>query len=119
MTDAFAAEWIAAWNRHDLDAILAHYTTDVVFTSPFAVRLTGDATVRGTDALRTYFATALTRFPDLHFRLRHALPGVNSVVLVYESVEGLLAAEAFEFDAAGKVCRVTCHYTSTAAEARP
>jgi ketosteroid isomerase-like protein len=21
----FAADWIAAWNRHDLDAILAHY----------------------------------------------------------------------------------------------
>lgn len=24
----FAADWIAAWNRHDLDAILAHYTDD-------------------------------------------------------------------------------------------
>ena len=110
MTDAFAADWIAAWNRHDLDAILAHYADDVVFTSPFAVRLTGDGTVRGKDALRAYFAAALTKFPDLHFRLRHALPGVNSLVLVYDSVEGLLAAEAFEFDASGKVCRVNCHY---------
>ena len=118
MTDAFAAEWITAWNRHDLDAILAHYTTDVVFTSPFAVRLTGDATVRGADALRAYFAAALTRFPDLHFRLRHALPGVNSVILVYESVGGLLAAEAFEFDAAGKVCRANCHYTPADSESR-
>ena len=116
MTDAFAAEWIAAWNRHDLDAILWHYADDVVFTSPFAVRLTGDGTVRGKDALRAYFAAALTRFPDLHFRLRHALRGGNSVVLVYDSVEGLLAAEAFEFDAGGKVCRVNCHY---APEDRP
>jgi ribosomal protein S18 acetylase RimI-like enzyme len=111
MTDAFAADWIAAWNRHDLDAILAHYADTVVFTSPFAVRLTGDGTVRGRDALRAYFAAALAKFPHLHFRLRHTLPGVNGLVLVYDSVEGLLAAEAFEFDAAGKAYRVNCHYT--------
>jgi hypothetical protein len=110
MTDAFAADWVAAWNRRDLDAILSHYAEGVVFTSPFAVRLTGDRTVRCKEALRAYFAAALAKFPDLHFRLRHALPGVNGLVLVYDSVEGLLAAEAFEFDDAGKVCRVNCHY---------
>ena len=119
MTDTFAAEWVAAWNRHDLDAILAHYADDVVFTSPFAVRLTGDGTVRGKDALRAYFAAALTKFPDLHFRLRHALAGVNSLVLLYDSVEGLLAAEAFEFDSGGKVTRVNCHYTPAAPEGCP
>src|SRR5437660_91789 len=64
MTDTFAADWVAAWNRHDLDAILSHYADDVVFTSPFAVRLTGDGTVRGKPALRAYFAAALTRLPD-------------------------------------------------------
>jgi hypothetical protein len=114
MTDTFAADWIAAWNRHDLDAILSHYADDVVFTSPFAVRLTGDGTVRGRDALRAYFAAALTKFPNLHFRLRHALPGVNSLVLLYDSVENLLAAEAFEFEPGGKACRVKCHYTPAA-----
>ena len=29
--DAFAAEWIAAWNAHDLDRILAHYAEGIVF----------------------------------------------------------------------------------------
>ena len=32
----FAREWIEAWNSHDLDAILSHYATDVVLTSPVA-----------------------------------------------------------------------------------
>lgn len=120
MTDAFAVEWVAAWNRHDLDAILAHYADGVVFTSPFAARLTGDpaGTVRGKEALRAYFA-ALARFPDLRFRLRHALPGVGSLVIVYDSVEGLLAAEVFEFDPASKVNRMTCHYTPAVPETRP
>ena len=28
---AFAANWIAAWNAHDLERILEHYTEDVSF----------------------------------------------------------------------------------------
>lgn len=116
MTETFAADWVAAWNCHDLDAILAHYADGVEFTSPFAARLTGGGTVRGKDALRAYFAAALAKFPNLHFRLRYTLPGVNSLVLVYDSVEGLLAAEAFEFDAGGKVTRVNCHYTPADSE---
>ena len=31
--EQFAAGWIAAWNGHDLDQILSHYTDDVVFRS--------------------------------------------------------------------------------------
>ena len=28
VAERFAADWIDAWNRHDLDAILAHYADD-------------------------------------------------------------------------------------------
>ncbi|OXE36283.1 MAG: hypothetical protein CGW95_08650 [Phenylobacterium zucineum] len=29
--EAFAAHWISAWNNHDLDEILRHYGSDIVF----------------------------------------------------------------------------------------
>ena len=32
--DSFAREWVAAWNDHDLDAVLSHYADGVVFHSP-------------------------------------------------------------------------------------
>ena len=32
----FTETWLRDWNTHDLDAILAHYSDDVVFTSPIA-----------------------------------------------------------------------------------
>ena len=32
--ERFAAEWIAAWNSHDLETILSHYADDIVFRSP-------------------------------------------------------------------------------------
>jgi len=48
--------------------------------------------------------------PELHFELISLLSGVDSLVLHYRSVGGKLAAEYFEFDAAGKVRRAAAHY---------
>ena len=39
--ESFAAEWIEAWNSHDLDRILSHYTDDFVMSSPRIVVLAG------------------------------------------------------------------------------
>jgi len=108
----FAREWIEAWNRHDLDAILAHYAEDVVFTSPFAVKLLGvpDGIVKGLPALRTYFQRGLAAYPDLRFTLQHVAVGVDSLTLIYQSVKGLLAAETMVLDDRRKVVRVLAHY---------
>ena len=112
--EALAEEWIAAWNAHDLDAILQHYADDVVFTSPFVARLlgAGQDTVRGKAALRDYFARALAAYPDLRFGLRAVLLGVDSLTLYYASVGGRLAAEVMLLDADGRVERVLAHYTA-------
>jgi nitroreductase/ketosteroid isomerase-like protein len=108
----FAADWIAAWNDHDLDAVLGHYAPDVEFVSPFAVRLLGDpsGTVRGVAALRDYFARALEAYPDLRFELLDVLEGASGVTLDYLSVNGLRAAETMQWDDAGRVTRVLAHY---------
>lgn len=109
---AFADEWYAAWNAHDLDAILHHYADDVEFTSPFVVALNGDetGTLRGKDALRDYFARALQRFPDLHFEPIATLVGVDSVTLHYISVEDRRAAEVMTLGPGSNVVSVLAHY---------
>jgi ketosteroid isomerase-like protein len=107
-----AREWVAAWNAHDLDRILAHYAEEIEFVSPFAVRLAGaaDGTVRGKAALREYFARALQAYPALQFRLHFVCASVRSFTAVYESVNGLQAAEVFELNEEGMACRVLAHY---------
>ena len=109
---SFAEEWYAAWNSHDLDAILAHYADDVEFTSPFVVALNEDpsGTIHGKDELRDYFARGLERFPDLRFEPLEVLAGVDSVTLTYVSVEGRRAAEVMTLGADGRVVRVLAHY---------
>lgn len=111
--DSHAREWLAAWNAHDLERILAHYAEAVEFSSPFIVKLTGHPAgmLRGKAALRDYFSRSLTAYPALKFEFIRLYPGVRSCVLEYRSVNNLRAAETMEFDAAGKVCRVQAHYT--------
>ena len=111
--DRFATEWIAAWNAHDLDAIVAHYAEDVSFVSPFVAALTGEesARIEGRAALREYFRLGLEAYPDLHFDLFTALAGASSIALHYRSVGGRLAIETMELDEDGLVVRVCAHYS--------
>jgi hypothetical protein len=119
-TDAFGRDWIAAWNAHDLDRILAHYRDDVLFTSPFAARAGApDGVMSGISALRGYFEGALATYRDLRFEPIAALAGVDSVALHYRSVEGREAIEVMELDQQRRVHRVAVHYTTAPAAAGP
>jgi ketosteroid isomerase-like protein len=111
-TSDFAANWIAAWNAHDLERVLAHYREDVKFTSPFAVTLEGipDGTLHGVAELRRYFQGGLRAFPDLRFEPIATFAGVSSLALHYRSVAGRDAIEVVELDQDGRVYRSTAHY---------
>jgi hypothetical protein len=104
--------WIAAWNAHDLDLIMAHYEDAVELTSPVAAQLLGtsDGNVAGKANLRAYFQRGLKAYPELHFRLEDVLWGLNSVVLYYTNQKGTRTAEFMELSAHGKVTRVVANY---------
>ena len=109
-----AEEWVAAWNAHDLERIVAHYEDSVELTSPVAVRLLGvaDGKVVGKENLRAYFQRGLTAYPQLQFKLEDVLWGLNSVVLYYTNQNGNRTAEFMELSAAGKVAKVVAHYNA-------
>ena len=117
LTEDFAADWIAAWNAHDLDRVLAHYRDDVTFVSPFAVTLEGvrDGTLHGLKELRRYFQTGLRTFPDLRFEPIASYAGVSSIAIHYRSVAGRDAIEVVELDSRQRVHRSSAHYVTRAA----
>jgi ketosteroid isomerase-like protein len=96
----FSAAWEAAWNAHDLDALLAHFHDDVVFTSPVAARILPDTggVVRGKDALRTYWTEGLRLIPDLHFTVLDVHAGVTALVIRYRNQRDDLVDEVLVFD---------------------
>lgn len=108
----FATQWIQAWNDHDLEAVLSHYAEDVEYFSVFLSRLADNpaGVLRGRNNVRAYLAKGLAAYPDLKFSLLDVFIGVRSVVMRYQSVNNLVAAEVFEFNTDGLVARVQCHY---------
>ena len=109
---SLAEAWIGAWNRHDLETILHQYAPDVECISPFVPALSGDpsGTLHGRERLTAYFRKGLQSYPDLHFDLLHVLTGINSLMLYYRSVNGLLAAEMMTVNAEGLINTVRVHY---------
>ena len=107
----FAEGWIAAWNAHDLDRILSHYSDDFEMSSPLIVHLMDEpsGTLKGKTVIRAYWSKALARLPDLHFDLEEVLVGASSVVILYRGPRGS-SAEVFWFDGENKVLRAAAHY---------
>ena len=111
---SLANHWVAAWNSHDLDAIMAHYDDAIELTSPAAAQLLGtpDGKVVGKANLRAYFQRGLEAYPELHFRLEDVLWGVNSVVLYYTNQKGTRTGEFMELSPMGKIARVVANYNA-------
>jgi ketosteroid isomerase-like protein len=96
----FAERWVRNWNAHDLEGLLAHFTDDVVFTSPVAAQVVpgSGGVVRGKEALRQYWAEGLRRIPDLHFTVEAVYAGVRTVVINYRNHVGNPVCEVLTFD---------------------
>ena len=110
----FAQHWVDAWNAHDLDAILSHYSEDFEMSSPVMVQLqiSASGVLKGKTAIRSYWQQALQRWPDLRFELISVCVGVRSVVLHYRGARDRLVAEVFEFNAQCQVSRAMAHYAN-------
>lgn len=106
--DAFARAWADAWNRRDVDAVLAHFADHVTFSSPKAVEAVGVPTVVGRAELRRYWETALAKITALEFQVRRTLWDAErrELAIVYDRrINGARdrALELLSFDADGRV----------------
>ncbi|MCD6707384.1 MAG: nuclear transport factor 2 family protein [Thiobacillus sp.] len=112
---AFAQDWIAAWNARDLDAVLAHYSEDCTFASPFVAHFADEPGGRlaGKTSLRAYWAAALAALPALRSELVDVLTDVGCITILYRGRRGL-TAEVFELGAGGKVVHGLALYAQAA-----
>jgi len=106
--ERFAAEWAQAWNDRAVEKVLVHFHPDVVFRSPTALALLGSPVVRGKEALRAYWTTALGRIGSLRFTVDRVLwdPARRELAIVYTAeIDGNArkVSENLSFDANGAV----------------
>ncbi len=104
----FATRWAAAWNRRDVEAVLAHFAEDVEFVSPKAQQFVGRSVLNGKAELRKYWETALQQIADLEFTLDSVFigPSESQIAVLYTSRlngRGSRAMEILCFDESGHV----------------
>lgn len=110
--EAFARDWLSAWNDRDIERILAHYGEEIIFHSPRISRVMGNGamSVFGKKALRDYWTKALGLAPQLFFELDEVLTGSDTVTILYTNHREELVAETFVFGPDGKVVRAIAAY---------
>lgn len=96
----FAQAWIAAWNAHDLDKILSHYTEDFEMSSPLIIERLGceDGVLKGKTAVAEYWRPSMSLEPPLRFELVDVLVGINQLTIYYRNVGRKVVAETLTFD---------------------
>ena len=119
--EGFVQAWLDAWNAHAIDPVISHYAEDTVVRSPFllAAMPGSGGVVTGRERLRDIYSRAFEKYPDLHFELISYFVSTESVVILYRSVEGLIAAETFHLDEHMQARQVFCHYSTDQAKAFP
>ncbi|WP_327287735.1 YybH family protein [Streptomyces sp. NBC_01198] len=111
---AHADAWLAAWNAHDLDAVMACYSEDVDFAASTVVRRWGrpDGRLRGKGELRQHFALGLELAPGLVFTEETLLAAPTGYALLYRRENGNRVLDAVELDEAGRAARVRAFYAT-------
>lgn len=110
-THDFTLNWLEAWNSHDLDKIMTHYTDNFEMSSPVIKQIMNieSGRLKGKKEVRAYWEKALSMNPNLHFEAIKSFTGANSIVIHYKGHRGL-SAETFFFDDKGKVKSAYAHY---------
>jgi hypothetical protein len=111
--------WLEGWNGEDVDLIMAPYAEDVVFSSPFVTRITGDpakATIEGKAALTDYVDAALKRTPGIRYSLDATYVGNDAIVILYTASlpdgSTKTGADLMGVDGDGQIVDWRCHYTT-------
>jgi hypothetical protein len=110
-----ADAWLAAWNGHDLDAIMACYSDDVDFVVSTAVTRWGreDGRLRGKAELRRHFELGLELAPNLVFTEEMILTNPVGYALLYKRENGNRVLDVVELDSSGQAANVKAFYEST------
>jgi steroid delta-isomerase-like uncharacterized protein len=70
--DAFARQWLEAWNSHDVDRILAYYTDDAFYEDVPNVENGWAAPMRGHQMIRESLVETFEEMSDLAFEFESA-----------------------------------------------
>ncbi|MBY0508828.1 MAG: nuclear transport factor 2 family protein [Rhodospirillaceae bacterium] len=109
---AFARQWIDAWNSRDLDRVLDLYDDGAEMVSAGVVRLeiNTEGRVAGKAQLRAYWSQALEKLPNLRFELLDVSVSPDSIVVRYRNERGQTICEYLRLNGAGRIIQGSANH---------
>jgi hypothetical protein len=115
---ALGKHWEEGWNGEDVDTIVAPFAVDVLFSSPYVSRISGDrslSTIQGLSAVRQYVTDSFVRATrNIKYTLDASYAGTDTVVLCYTVHHPTLGErrgiDTMRLGADGKVVEWRCQY---------
>ncbi len=106
------ADWIDAWNAHDLERIMSHYADEVEFIAQTVVSRwdKADGKLKGKNELRQHFSKGLALAPNIHFTVDDILWAPCGYAVLYHRENGNRVLDAVELDEHGLATKVTAYY---------
>jgi hypothetical protein len=103
--ERYAREWAADWQAKDLDKLLGHYSSTIVFRSPRISAVLGrqQSSVSGLAELRDYWLKALAAAKEIRFDVIDVGVGADALTIVYRNQRNDHVAETLVFGEDGKV----------------
>ncbi|MEX5636793.1 nuclear transport factor 2 family protein [Parafrankia sp. FMc2] len=111
--------WEDGFNQYDVDLVMRPVDRDVVFSSPFVPRITGDpekVTIEGFDAFRDYIDDSMRRVPGIRYSIDSFFVSTQTVVFVYtcsfsDGRPPATGADSIRVNKAGRIVEWRCHYS--------
>jgi hypothetical protein len=105
-------DWIEAWNSRDLDRIMKHYDSSVIFTANTVIRRwkRPDGILRGADELREHFRTGLALAPTLRFELEEVFTAPGGYAVLYRRDNGNRVLDVVELNNSSRATNVKAFY---------
>jgi len=111
---SLAERWLAAWNAHEPDRIMALYAPDARHTSARVRTFVGDTdTLTGRGAIGEYVRRGLDRYPTLRFEPVSVSTGPRTVVIEYVrhgADASELTVELLELNADGLIAHARVYH---------
>ena len=118
-----ARHWEEGNNACDVEIVMEPFAKNVIFSSPFVSRLTGDptkTTIGGYDALREYIDNSFRQVPGIRYTLDNTFVGAESIILFYTchlpDGRTVTGADLMLLDGENKIIEWRCHYPFSPAD---
>ena len=113
--ETHAKDWIEAWNAHDLERIMSHYSRDVVFEAE-TVKMRWqkpDGKLFGVVELRKHFALGLELAPQLNFQLEQVFLAPSGYAILYRRENGNRVIDCVTMNDSGQAAKVIAYYAGS------